>query len=161
MIEEVKRCVNMRINFFDEYFTIPENMQNEVETFIADVTLLGNHCNSATEFEEKFVSEGLSDRFNAILPKCTQKSVKMSKEQKKQTRKIAKEMLAENKGELMEDTLTYVANRSMNDLRDNALASSREKMLKNGSMADYTITKNYVEDGIRFGRFLKNKFKKK
>ena len=151
----------MRINFFDEYFTIPENMQNEVETFIADVTLLGNHCNSATEFEEKFVSEGLSDRFNAILPKCTQKSVKMSKEQKKQTRKIAKEMLAENKGELMEDTLTYVANRSMNDLRDNALASSREKMLKNGSMADYTITKNYVEDGIRFGRFLKNKFKKK
>ena len=161
MIEEVKRCVDMRINFFDEYFTIPENMQNEVEAFITDVTLLGNGCNSATEFEEKFVSEGLSDRFNAILPRCTQKPVKMTKEQKKQSRKIAKEMLAENKDELIDDALTYVANRGMNDLRDSAIASRREKMLEDGSMSDYTITKNYVEDGISFGRFLKNKFKKK
>ena len=161
MIEEVKRCIDMRTNFFDEYFTIPENVQNEVDTFIADVTLLGNRCNSATEFEEKFVSEGLSDRFNAILPKCTPKPVKMTKAQKKQTRKIAKEMVAENKEELIDDALAYVANRGMNDLRDNAIANTRKKMIEEGSMSDYTITKNYVEDGIIFGKFFKNKFKKK
>jgi len=68
-------------------------MQNEVQAFIDDMTLLGNGCSSSTEFEEKFVSEGLSDRFNAILPKCTQKPVKMTKEQKKQSRKITKEIL--------------------------------------------------------------------
>ncbi len=161
MIEEVKRCVDMRTNFFDEYFTIPENIQNEVDTFIADVTLLGNSCNSATEFEEKFVSKGLSDRFNAILPKCTPKPVKMTKEQKKQTGKIAKEILVENKDELIDDTLTYVTNRGMNDLMNEAIADRREKMLEDGTMSDYTIAKNYVEDGIMLGRFLKNKFKKK
>lgn len=161
MTDEVKKCVDIRINFFDEYFTIPEDMQNEVQVFIADITLLGNSCNSATEFEQKFVSEGLSERFNAILPKCVQKPVKMTKEQKKQSRKIAKEILAENKDELVDDALTYVANRGMNDLRDKAIAISREKMIEEGTMSDYTIRKNYIEDGIRFTRFLKDKFKKK
>lgn len=161
MTDEVKKCVDIRINFFDEYFTIPEDMQNEVQAFIADITLLGNSCNSATEFEQKFVSEGLSERFNAILPKCVQKPVKMTKEQKKQSRKIAKEILAENKDELIDDALTYVANRGMNDLRDKAIAISREKMIEEGTMSDYTIRKNYIEDGIRFTRFLKDKFKKK
>lgn len=161
MTDEVKKCVDIRINFFDEYFTIPEDMQNKVQAFIADITLLGNSCNSATEFEQKFVSEGLSERFNAILPKCIQKPVKMTKEQKKQSRKIAKEILAENKDELVDDALTYVANRGMNDLRDKAIAISREKMIEEGTMSDYTIRKNYIEDGIRFTRFLKDKFKKK
>lgn len=161
MTDEVKKCVDIRINFFDEYFTIPEDMQNEVQAFIADITLLGNSCNSATEFEQKFVSEGLSERFNAILPNCIQKPVKMTKEQKKQSRKIAKEILAENKDELVDDALTYVANRGMNDLRDKAIAISREKMIEEGTMSDYTIRKNYIEDGIRFTRFLKDKFKKK
>lgn len=161
MTDEVKKCVDIRINFFDEYFTIPEDMQNEVQAFIADITLLGNSSNSATEFEQKFVSEGLSERFNAILPKCIQKPVKMTKEQKKQSRKIAKEILAENKDELVDDALTYVANRGMNDLRDKAIAISREKMIEEGTMSDYTIRKNYIEDGIRFTRFLKDKFKKK
>lgn len=161
MTDEVKKCADIRINFFDEYFTIPEDMQNEVQAFIADITLLGNSCNSATEFEQKFVSEGLSERFNAILPNCIQKPVKMTKEQKKQSRKIAKEILAENKDELIDDALTYVANRGMNDLRDKAIAISREKMIEEGTMSDYTIRKNYIEDGIRFTRFLKDKFKKK
>lgn len=161
MTDEVKKCVDIRINFFDEYFTIPEDMQNEVQAFIADITLLGNSCNSATEFEQKFVSEGLSERFNAILPNCIQKPVKMTKEQKKQSRKTAKEILAENKDELIDDALTYVANRGMNDLRDKAIAISREKMIEEGTMSDYTIRKNYIEDGIRFTRFLKDKFKKK
>lgn len=161
MTDEVKKCVDIRINFFDEYFTIPEDMQNEVQAFIADITLLGNSCNSATEFEQKFVSEGLSERFNAILPNCIQKPVKMTKEQKKQSRKIAKEILAENKDELIDDALTYVANRGMNDLRDKAIAISREKMIEEGTMSDYTIRKNYIEDGIKFTRFLKDKFKKK
>lgn len=53
--------------------------------------------------------------------------MKMTKEQKKQSRKIAKEILAENKDELIDDALTYVANRGMNDLRDKAIAISREK----------------------------------
>ena len=161
MTDEVKKCVDIRINFFDEYFTIPEDMQNEVQAFIADITLLGNSCNSATEFAQKFVSEGLSERFNAILPKCIQKPVKMTKEQKKQSRKIAKEILAENKDELVDDALTYVAYRGMNDLRDKAIAISREKMIEDGTMSDYTIRKNYIEDGIRFTRFLKDKFQKK
>ena len=100
MMDEVKKCVDSRTKFLDEYFTIPDDMQHEVQTFITDITLLGDACSSATEFEEKFVSEGLSDRFNGILPKCTPKPVKMTKEQKQQSRTITKEMLVENREEL-------------------------------------------------------------
>ena len=92
-------------------------MQNEVQTIISEITLLGDTCSNATEFEEKFLSEGLSDKFNALLPKCTPKSIKRTKEQKQQSRKIAKGMLRENQDELIADTLTHVASRSMNDLK--------------------------------------------
>ena len=161
MMDEVEKCVASRTKFLDEYFTIPDDMQNEVQTFIADITLLGNTCSSATEFEEKFASEGLSDRFNAILPKCTPKPVKMTKEQKQQSRKIAKEILVENRDELLSDTVDHVANRGMNELRDKAIADTRKAMIEEGTMADYTIAKNYIEDGTRFVSFLRNKFKKK
>ena len=161
MMDEVKKCVDSRTKFLDEYFTIPDDMQHEVQTFITDITLLGDACSSATEFEEKFVSEGLSDRFNGILPKCTPKPVKMTKEQKQQSRTIAKEMLVENREELLSDTVDYVANRGVNDLRDKAIADTRKTMIEEGTMSDYTIAKNYIEDGTRFVGFLKHKFKKK
>ena len=134
---------------------------SEVNTFIEDVTTLGNSCNSAAEFEEKFVSTGLSDRFNAILPKCTPKSTKMTKEQKQQSRKIAKEIFMENKNEIIKDEVTYIAGRALNEVKDEAIAKNRERMIENDTYADYTIRKNYIEDGGRLVGFLKNKFKKK
>ena len=160
MLEEVKKCVDTKINFFDEYFTIPQNMQIEFNRFCEKITTLGEQCGSATEFEEKFVSTGLSDQFNAILPKCTPKSRKMTSEEKQQSKKLVKEMISENKKEILTDALTDAAERVGTATKDELLKKSREKMIEDGSYADYTITKNRFEDAGRLVNFFKNKFKK-
>lgn len=162
MIDEIKKCVDARVNFFDEYYTIPQEVQGEVDTFISETNLLGNSCNSATEFEEKFVSTGLSDKFTAILPKCTPKSVKMTKEQKQYSRKVAKEIIMENKDELIVDNILEHVERDVRVGVETYVATeSREQMIENDTFADYTITNNIIDDTGRLAHFLKNKFKKK
>ena len=162
MIDEIQKCVDAKVNFFDQYYTIPQEVQGEVDAFISETSLLGNSCNSATEFEEKFVSSGLSAKFTAILPKCTPKSVKMTKEQKQYSRKVAKEIIMENKDELIVDNiLEHVETDIRVGVRGYVARESRERMIEDGTFAEHTITKNIIEDTGRLAGFLKNKFKKK
>lgn len=159
MIDEVKICVDAKVNFFEMYFEIPDSLQGEVDTFIRETTELGENCSSAAEFEEKFVSSGLSDRFNGIIPKCRPKSAKMTKEQKRHSVETAKEIIKENRKELAKDALTESANRVFHDIRDEQISQSRERMLEEGTMADYTIARNRAEHIRGLFRFLKNKKK--
>lgn len=34
MIDEVKTCVNARVNYFGEYFSIPDQLRGDVDSFI-------------------------------------------------------------------------------------------------------------------------------
>ena len=54
MMDEVKKCVDSRTKFLDEYFTIPDDMQHEVQTFITDITLLGDACSSGVRLERSW-----------------------------------------------------------------------------------------------------------
>ena len=158
-IDEVKVCVDAKVKFFELYFEVPNSLQGEVDAFIRETTELGENCSSAAEFEEKLVSTGLSDRFNGIIPKCHPKSVKMTKEQKRHSVETAKEILKENRKELAKNALTESANRVFNDIRDEQISQSRERMLEEGTMADYTIARNRAENVRGLFRFLKNKKK--
>ena len=60
----------------------------------------------------------------------------------------------------MTDALTDAAERVGTATKDELLKKSREKMIEDGSYADYTITKNRFEDAGRLVNFFKNKFKK-
>ena len=158
MLDEVKTCVDAKINFFEDYFSVPDDLKSEMDMFIKDTQALGEKCSSASEFEQQFSTSELLNRFNTLVSKCTPKAKKMTKEEKKQSVKIAKDILYENRAEIAKDTLKDTANRIINDKRDDMLTKNREKMIEEGTYADYTIRRNKINT-IR--DFLEKIFNKK
>ena len=158
MVDEVKTCVDAKINFFEEYFSVPDDLKSEMDMFIKDTQALGEQCSSASEFEQQFSTSELLNRFNTLVSKCTPKAKKMTKEEKKQSVKIAKDILYENRVEIAKDTLKDTANRIINDKRDEMLTKNRERMIEEGTYADYTIRRNKI-NSIR--DFLEKIFNKK
>ena len=158
MLDEVKNCVDAKINFFEDYFSVPDDLKSEMDMFIKDTQALGEKCSSASEFEQQFSTSELLNRFNTLVSKCTPKAKKMTKEEKKQSVKIAKDILYENRVEIAKDTLKDTANRIINDKRDDMLTKNRERMIEEGTYADYTIRRNKI-NSIR--DFLEKIFNKK
>ncbi len=158
MLDEVKNCVDAKINFFEDYFSVPDDLKSEMDMFIKDTQALGEKCSSASEFEQQFSTSELLNRFNTLVSKCTPKAKKMTKEEKKQSVKIAKDILYENRAEIAKDTLKDTANRIINDKRDDMLTKNRERMIEEGTYADYTIRRNKI-NSIR--DFLEKIFNKK
>ena len=136
MLDEVKNCVDAKINFFEDYFSVPDDLKSEMDMFIKDTQALGEKCSSASEFEQQFSTSELLNRFNTLVSKCTPKAKKMTKEEKKQSVKIAKDILYENRAEIAKDTLKDTANRIINDKRDDMLTKNRERMIEEGTYAD-------------------------
>lgn len=158
MLDEVKNCVDAKINFFEDYFSVPDDLKSEMDMFIKDTQALGEKCSSASEFEQQFSTSELLNRFNTLVSKCTPKAKKMTKEEKKQSVKIAKDILYENRAEIAKDTLKDTANKIINDKRDDMLTKNRERMIEEGTYADYTIRRNKI-NSIR--DFLEKIFNKK
>lgn len=158
MLDEVKNCVDAKINFFEDYFSVPDDLKSEMDMFIKDTQALGEKCSSASEFEQQFSTSELLNRFNTLVSKCTPKAKKMTKEEKKQSAKIAKDILYGNRAEIAKDTLKDTANRIINDKRDDMLTKNRERMIEEGTYADYTIRRNKI-NSIR--DFLEKIFNKK
>ena len=85
MVDEVKTCVDAKINFFEEYFSVPDDLKSEMDMFIKDTQALGEQCSSASEFEQQFSTSELLNRFNTLVSKCIPKAKKMTKEEKIQS----------------------------------------------------------------------------
>ena len=160
MVDEVKTCVDAKINFFEDYFSVPDDLKSEMDMFIKDTQALGEKCSSASEFEQQFSTSELLNRFNTLVSKCTPKAKKMTKEEKKQSVKIAKDILYENRAEIAKDTLKDTTNRIINDKRDEMLTKNREKMIEEGTYADYTIRRNKINTIRDFLEKIFNKKKK-
>lgn len=160
-MDEVRVCVEAKTNFFGEYFTVPEELLQEVDTWRRDTMALGETCAHAQEFEEKFVSEGLSDRFNALIPRCTPKARKMTREEKRVSAGIAKDILWESKEELARDALSDVVGGAVTRAKDEQLQRNRERMIKEGTLADHTIRKNRIDAAFGIIRLLGKKSEEK
>lgn len=160
MTAEVKACVDSRVNFIREYLTVTSDTQNEFDRFIADISTLGERCSSCAEFEEKFISEGLNDRFNALVLKSPAKAHKMTKEEKQFEKETFKQMMSENKRQIVTDVAEDVTSSAMLYAEGEMLKHNREKMIQEGTFDDYTRTSNAVSDAKRLLGFIKNCFKK-
>ncbi len=158
MIKEVKDCIDNKVKFFDDYFTITDELKGEMEVFIKNMNELGEKCNSASEFEEKFFGSDLSNQFNSLVSKCQPKQHKMTKEEKKQSAKIAKDMLYEQREEIAKDAVNEATTRVINDAKDEMIAQNRKRMIKDGTFDDYTRTMNQIDDMKTIGGFFKNLF---
>ena len=161
MHDDVKICVSSRVDFFDTYYDAPPQMQDVVAAFIAEVKELGERSADVQEFEAQFVSLGLSDRFNAILPKCTPKAVPVTAEQKAYAKEVRREMWEEQKGQIAKDAVADIAEsvsmRAESDIRQ----ASIRTMSDAGVLDEYTRASNVVDDVGYAAKFLTKLFKNK
>lgn len=160
MNSDVQKSVDAKTNHFDEYLIVPDGLRPEVDAFCAEVATLGEQCADFKTFENRFASEGFSEKFVALICQCTQKASPQTKEQRRESLKTAKSMMRENRKE----TAKYLADSVLTSTRVEAEGrmpkESRERMIENDTMGDYTRTKNAIEDGIGLFGFLLNKFKR-
>ena len=161
MNEYVQQCVSSRVDFFDKYYTVPEELKFEVEAFVREINQLGNLVTDAVEFENKFVSSGLSERFNNLLTRCIPKAYNMTAEEKQHSKETAKEIFKEDRSRIIKEAAAEVVDHAAVMATEERIAKRREKMIEEGVFDEYTKVTNvidYTTDGVKF---FKKLFKKK
>ncbi len=164
MKTDVKQCVDARLNFFEQYYTVPEEVKSDVDGFRDELLALAENCGDATSFEATFVSSGLSDRFNNLIIRCTPKPYQMSEDEKAYSKAVSKQMFEENKGQIAKDIAADVAESAMMAAESEAVARKRQIMIETGTFDEYTRATNAIEDvgwaAKTIGKFFKKKDKK-
>ena len=160
MNSDVKKSVDAKTQYFDEYLIVPDGLRPEVDAFCSEVISLGEECADFDTFEERFASSGLSEKFVALICQCGQKTSPLTKEQRKQSLKTAKTMMYENRKDAAEYLADSVLTTARVEAEGHILKENRERMIKDDTMGDYTRTKNAIEDGVGLFGFLLKKFKK-
>lgn len=161
MTEDVKSCVMARENFFSQYYTVPESVQPEVDAFLRELHALGEASANATEFESAFASGGLSQTFNALLPKCTPKPVTMTEEQKAYSKEVSKEIYQDSGRNLGKEIADDVTDSLSVEVEEELIAQGRKTMIEAGTFDEFTRVSNVVEDGKNLFGFVKGLFGKK
>lgn len=160
MNSDVKKSVDAKTQYFNEYLVVPDGLRPEVDAFCSEVVSLGEECADFDTFENRFASEGLSEKFVALICQCTQKASPQTKEQRRESLKTAKTMMYENRKDAAEYLADSVLTTARVEAEGHILKENRERMIKEDTMSDYTRTKNAIEDGVGLFGFLLNKFRK-
>lgn len=79
MNSDVQQSVDAKTHYFDEYLIVPDGLRPEVDAFCAEVVALGEQCADFNTFENRFASEGLSEKFVALICQCAQKNPRKQK----------------------------------------------------------------------------------
>jgi hypothetical protein len=161
MGEDIRVCVTSRTEFFEKYVVVPEAVRGDVEDFIRCVNELGDACADAGEFEARFVSQGLSDRFNSLIPRCAPKAYQMTQEDKAHSREVAKEIFREDKERIIKEAVADVADSVYVAAESEVIAQQRKRMIEDGTYDEYTRITNKIEDAGIVARFFKGLGKKK
>jgi len=161
MLDEVKVCVSARVDFFEKYYDIPPNVQNEVLTLIEEIQTLGEGCADAGEFESKFVTSGLSEKFNTVLLKCVPKAMPITQEQKEYSKQVHQQMREEQKEEVAKDIFNYAADSVTMRVESDVMQANRRAMSEAGVLDDYTRASNMIDNAEYAANFLTKIFKRK
>ena len=97
MNSDVQKSVDAKTHYFDEHLIVPDSLRPEVDAFCAEVATLGEQCADFNTFENRFASEGFSEKFVALICQCAQKKSPQTKEQRRESLKTAKSMMRENR----------------------------------------------------------------
>ena len=161
MNEYVQQCVSSRVDFFDKYYTVPIELKPEVEAFINEINQLGDTATDAVDFENKFASSELNERFNSLLTRCIPKAYNMTNEEKQHSKETAKEIFKEDRSRIIKEAAAEVVDHAAVMATEELIAKRREKMIEEGVFDEYTKVTNvidYTTDGVKF---FKKLFKKK
>lgn len=157
----IKQCVNSRVDFFDKYYTVPAELKPKVETFINEINQLGDAATDAVDFENKFASSELSERFNSLLARCIPKAYTMTNEEKQHSKETAKEIFKEDRSRIIKEAAEEAVEHTTIMANEELIAKCRESMIEEGVFDEYTRVSNAADIITESGCFLKNLFKKK
>ena len=166
MDDMIRRCVDAKRDVFVQYFDVPPEVRPDMDSLMARIEALGEVSRNAQDFEARFAAE-LQPEYNAMFQRCRPRAVTMTKEQKQESKKLAAELAygtsdpKELKKRIAKDVIVQTADHATTDLKSAALKANRERMIKDGTMRDYTIVSNQIENAEIAGRFLGGLFKKK
>lgn len=167
MNEEIKACVDARLNMFRDYLEVPASVAEEYRDFEAKLLSLAEESSSAAEFEARFQAEGLQEEFNSIITKCVPKAVGMTAQQKDDSRKMAKEMMfgtSDNAGAakgLAKMVVKDAADIAATELHQEALSRNRKRMIEEGTFDEYTRASNALDNAVTAGKIIGKLFRKK
>ena len=156
MRDDVKACVDARVNFFGTYYDVPADVKPEVDKFITDVIALGEKSADAASFEAEFSTE-LSNTFNSLLPRCTPKAVQVSPEYQTYTAQVQQEFKDERKKQLADTIINDVGESVVMRAESDAISARNRAMSDAGVLDEYTKVSNVIDDsktlfGKLFGR---------
>ena len=161
MREDVLICVKAREDFFEKYYSVPEEMKEEVSGFISQLYSLGESAESVASFEDSFIKTGLSDKLTDLITRCSPKPQNMTAEEKQYSEKVEKGLHEESGRSLAKEVMADAVDTINVEVEEESIALGRQVMIESGVFDDYTRATNVVEDaGLLFG-FLKKKFGKK
>lgn len=128
MKDDVKACVNSRLDFINNYLDVTPEHKAE--------------C----------------DQFNSMVGRIPQKTHKMTKEEKYFSKATMKQILNENKGQIASDIAQEAAETATLHAKDELIAENRKRMIKEGVFDEYTRASNVASDIENiFGFFKKRK----
>ena len=166
MTDEIRAYIDTKFKVFDDYFHVPEHVESELNEVRARAYAIGENCADEMEFETRFASQ-LADDYNSLFARCTPRSVKMTKEQKKHSAKLAAELAygTSSKGKMAmraaADIVKEAADTARVEAVEELIARRREDMIDRGTFDDYTIARNTVDDALRGVKALKGLFGRK
>ncbi len=158
MRDDVKACVDARLNFFGTYMQVPPALAEAQNTFCRDVLALAEASLDAGYFEQQFQTSGLSQRFNDLVSRCVPVAIAPTQEQKQASRQMAWEM---HKDTFARDVAAEFVDDARMKLESDAIAANRQRMIQQGTYDDYTRASNTVDNAQRLGCFLGRLFGKK
>ena len=166
MTDEIRAYIDTKFKVFDDYFHVPEHVEPELNGVRARAYAIGESCTDEMEFETRFASE-LANDYNGIFSRCTPRSVPMTKDQKKESAKLAGELAfgTKSKGKMAmraaADIVKEAADTARVEAEEELIARRREDMIERGTFDDYTIARNTVDDALRGVKALKGLFGRK
>ncbi len=161
MTEDVKLCIDSRVDFFTKYYSVPQELRGEVDAFVLGMYDLAGQCQNATEFESKFAASELSGRFTGLLTRCTPIPQQLTAQQQAAAKQTYQQMRRENGESLAKDIAKEFATDVQMRAEEDLIAATRKKMIREGTYDEYTKASNVADDAQWLGGFLGKLFKKK
>lgn len=166
MKDDIRTCVDAKINVFKEYFDIPETVRSDLESLFEKIEALGDNCSDVMDFEGRFLQE-LQQEYNMMFMKITPKARPMTDEEKAESERLSMELQygtddpVEVRKMKAKAALKEAADMAQTEAEQEMISMRRKTMIESGTFDDYTRMTNAVEDAKIAGKLLGGLFRKK
>ncbi|MBQ6947521.1 MAG: hypothetical protein IJN42_05685, partial [Clostridia bacterium] len=145
MDQAVMQCISVRCDFFEKYYSVPAEVQGEVDQFVEKLKALGETSADAAAFEAAFAAKGMQEEMNALLMRCTPRPYQMTKEEKTAAKETAKEIFKEDRSRIMKEAAADVVDHAAVMAEEELHAQSRKAMIEMGIYDEYTRASNAID----------------